>query len=85
MKGLKLSEQINLVKKLLEVYKDDPIVAISVLEKNKLDKDIDIDEQTKLLLELSVRKEIVNDTKGKVNKILNASPEKKEKFQFPQL
>jgi hypothetical protein len=70
LKGLKLSEQINLFKKLLEVYKDDPIIAISVLEKNKLDKDIDIDEQTKLLLELSVRKEIVNDTRGKVNKIL---------------
>lgn len=70
LKGLKLSEQINLIKKLLEVYKDDPIIAISVLEKNKLDKDIDIDEQTKLLLELSVRKEIVNDTRNKVNKIL---------------
>ncbi len=70
LKGLKLSEQINLVKKLLEVYNDDPIIAISVLEKNKLDKDIELDEQTKLLLELSVRKEIVNDTRGKVNKIL---------------
>jgi len=70
LKGLKLSEQINLVRKLLETYKDDPIIAISVLEKNKLDKDIELDEQTKLLLELSVRKEIVNDTRGKVNKIL---------------
>lgn len=70
LKGLKLSEQINLFKKLLEVYNDDPIIAISVLEKNKLDKDIELDEQTKLLLELSVRKEIVNDTRGKVNKIL---------------
>jgi hypothetical protein len=28
------------------------------------------DRQTKLLLELSVRKEIVNDTRGKVNRIL---------------
>lgn len=70
LKGLKLSEQINLVRKLLEVYNDDPIIAISVLEKNKLDKDIELDGQTKLLLELSVRKEIVNDTRGKVNKIL---------------
>ena len=70
LKGLKLSEQINLVKKLLEVYNDDPIIAISVLEKNQLDNDIELDEQTKLLLELSVRKEIVNDTRGKVNKIL---------------
>jgi hypothetical protein len=78
LKGLKLSEQINLFKKLLEVYKDDPIVAISVLEKNKLDKDIDIDEQTKLLLELSVRKEIVNDTRNKVNRILNEEEVKEE-------
>ena len=52
------------------MYNDDPIIAISLLEKNKLDKDIELDEQTKLLLELSVRKEIVNDTRGKVNKIL---------------
>ena len=71
LKGLKLSEQVNLVKKLIETYKDDPIIAISVLEKNKLDKDILIDDQTKLLLELSVRKNIINDTRGKVNKILN--------------
>jgi hypothetical protein len=78
LKGLKLSEQINLVKKLLEVYKNDPIIAISLLEKSKLDKDIELDEQTKLLLELSVRKEIVNDTRGKVNKILIEEEVKEE-------
>jgi len=85
LKGLKLSEQINLVKKLLEVYKDDPIIAISVLEKNKLDKDIELDEQTKLLLELSVRKEIVNDTKGKVGRILEEVSETDDKEVIDKL
>jgi hypothetical protein len=85
LKGLKLSEQINLIRKLLEVYKDDPIIAISVLEKNKLDKNIDIDEQTKLLLELSVRKEIVNDTRGKVNKILIDEDVKEEEVIIDKL
>jgi hypothetical protein len=85
LKGLKLSEQVNLVKKLLEVYKDDPIIAISLLEKSKLEKDIELDEQTKLLLELSVRKEIVNDTRGKVNKILIAEEEIKEEVVIDKL
>lgn len=70
LKGYKLSEQIFIVKKLLENYKNDPIIAISILEDIKIDKDIDIDEQTSLLLELAVRKKIVNDTKNKVKKIL---------------
>lgn len=69
LKGLKLSEQISLIKKFFEKFKDDPIVAISILENRKVDKDIQLDEDTSLLLELSVRKEIVNDTKGKVYKI----------------
>ena len=43
----------------------------SILESVKVNKDIILDEQTILLLELSVRKKIVNDTRGKVNKILN--------------
>jgi hypothetical protein len=34
-----------------------------------------LDEQTSLLLELSVRKQIVNDTRGKVNKILDIKEE----------
>lgn len=80
LKHLKLSEQINLIKKLLEVYEDDPIVAIAVLEKNKLDLDFEFDEQNKLLLELSVRKEIVNDTKSKVSRILNEEEEEPELF-----
>jgi hypothetical protein len=71
LKGLKISEQIDIIKKFLDKFKQDPIIAISILESFKVDKDIILDEQTMLLLELSVRKKIVNDTSGKVNKILN--------------
>ncbi len=70
LKGLKLSEQIDLIKKFFDRYQEDPIVAISILENRKVDKDIELDDDTALILELLVRKEIVNDTKGKVNKIL---------------
>ena len=77
LKGYKLSEQVSIIKKFLDKYKEDPIIAISILEKVKIDKDIELDDETSLLLELSVRKQIVNDTKGKVKKILN--PEEKKK------
>jgi len=71
LKGLKISDQIEVIKKFLDKFKEDPIIAISILESVKVDKNIILDEQTMLLLELSVRKKIVNDTRGKVNKILN--------------
>ncbi len=70
LKGLKLSEQVKITKMLLDKFKDDPIIAISILEKIKVDKDIELDEQTLLILELSVRKENFNDTRGKVSKIV---------------
>jgi len=69
LRGMKLSEQISFINKLLEEFKEDPIIAISLLEKGNIDKDTDLDEQSKLLLELSVRREIVNNV-GKVNLIL---------------
>ena len=71
LRGLKMSEQIEVIKKFLDKFKDNPIIAISILENHKVNKDMVLDEQTSLILELSVRKKIVNDTKGKVNKILN--------------
>ncbi len=72
LKGMKISEQIGLIKKLLETYSEDPIVAITLLEKGKISKDTEFDEYTKLILELSVRREITTDFKGKASKILNA-------------
>jgi hypothetical protein len=71
LRGLKISEQIEVIKMFLDKFKEDPIVAISILENIKVDKNIILDEQTKLILELAVRKQIVSDTKGKVSRILN--------------
>jgi hypothetical protein len=70
LKGLKLSEQINLVKRLLSKYKDDSTIAVSILEKHKIDKDILLDDENLLILELSVRKEIVSFPTSKLNNIL---------------
>jgi len=71
LKGMKISEQINIIKKFLDKFKEDPIIAISIIESMKIDKDINLDEQTSLLLELLVRKKIINDTRNKVGRILN--------------
>ena len=68
--GLKLVEQVEITKRLISEFSDDPIIAISLLEKGNFKLPEELDESTKLLLELSVRREIVNDTKGKVRKIL---------------
>jgi hypothetical protein len=77
LKGMRLSEQIQLVKKVFEKYKDDPIVAISILEKHNVE-DIELSDENLLLLELSVRKKIVNDTKDKVNKIFGTKKDEKD-------
>ena len=69
LQGISISNQINLVKKLFDTFKDDLTIAISLLENKKIDPDIVLDEQTILLLELSVRVEIVNN-KYDLGKIL---------------
>jgi hypothetical protein len=70
LRGLKISKQINKVNKVLEAFKDDPIIGIAILENHKIDDNIEFDEDTKLIMELTVRKDIINDTTGKVSKIL---------------
>jgi hypothetical protein len=71
LRGMKISEQIDIIKKFLDKFKDDPIIAISILENVRVNKDIELDEETSLILELSVRKRMSNDTTGKVRRILN--------------
>ena len=66
-----MSEQLVFIRKLLDIYKEDPIIAISILEKGNVALYSDLeDEQNQLLLELSVRKEIVQDSRNKVGNIL---------------
>jgi hypothetical protein len=72
LRGLKISEQIKRVKFILEEFKHDPIIGISILEKHKdINLENKLDDSMKLILELTVRKDIINDTNGKVSKILN--------------
>lgn len=74
LKGLKLSEQISFINKVLEEFKEDPIIAISLLEKGNINIDTEFDDLSKLLLELSVRKEIVNN-QNKADLILRSRSE----------
>lgn len=69
LKGLKMSKQIEIIKKFLDRFKDDPIIAISILENYRVDEMV-LDDDTSLILELCVRKHIINDTNNKVGKIL---------------
>lgn len=71
LKGLTLSQQVSIMKNMFDKYKEDPIVAISIMEKMKIDPNKEFDEGDILLLELSVRKEIINDVKQKAQRILN--------------
>lgn len=63
LSGKKLSEQISLVKWILSKFESDPIIAIAILEKHNISKDLD--DLDLLLLELSVRKNIHNEVKAK--------------------
>jgi hypothetical protein len=63
-------QQIKFVKNLLEEFKEDPSVAFALLDNKRIGPDTEFDIQTKLLLELSVRVEIVSN-KYDINKILN--------------
>jgi len=74
LKGLKLSEQIKLTDFFFNKFSYDPIIAMSILEMKKLTKK-EFDDDDLLLLELSVRKHIVNEDK-RVDKILD------ENFNF---
>lgn len=62
LQGYTLSQQVLIVNKLISAFSEDLTIAFALLEDKKLDPDITIDEDTKLLLELSVRLKIVNNT-----------------------
>jgi hypothetical protein len=77
IENLTISQQIELIRKLLNKFDSDISVALAILEKNKFDStEIDLDDDSSLLLELSVRKEIVNN-KYKIEEILGTKPTNK--------
>jgi len=71
LRNLTLSQQVNLVKKLFDKFKDDPIIAISILEELRIDLKNDFDDGDLILMELMVRKRIINDTLRKVDRLFN--------------
>lgn len=76
LKDLKLSEQIRMIKTLMDKFKHDESIAIALLEKSNL-KELDLqnlDEDDILLLELSVRKEILINSKKVFNIIGKEDP-----------
>jgi hypothetical protein len=74
LRGLTLSKQLKWINTLFDKFQHDPIIAISILEKCKYEDHINLeDDMTLLLLELSVRKNILDDEKDKVRRILESS------------
>ena len=74
---LTISQQIILIKKLFDKFNNDISVALALLEKHTFTTtDIDLDDDFSLLLELTVRKEIVNNT-YKIDEILGTKPTNK--------
>lgn len=70
IQDLTITQQISLIKKLFQKFDSDISVALAILEKNQFQSDqIDLDEDSLLIWELSVRKEIVNN-KYKIDEIL---------------
>ena len=70
LKGLTVSKQLELFDMILSKFPNDPFLAISIFEHYTL-KDHDLnDEMELLLMELTIRKQILEDTKDKVYHIL---------------
>jgi hypothetical protein len=70
--GLKISEQLSIIKSLLNKYIGDPLIALVLLENHSVEEIKSQDEFGMMLLELSHRKDILSDRKGKVKKLFDA-------------
>jgi len=76
---LSISKQLEMFDMVLNKFPNDPFVAISILEHYNL-KEHDLeDEMEILLMELSIRKQVIEDTKDKVYHILGIETWDKKK------
>jgi len=83
--GLTLSKQIYLIEKLFKKFENDPIIALSILE-NKINLENDLDDDFELLLlELSVRKNILVDRNSSILYILDKTRSIKDKTPTVEL
>ena len=82
LKGLSISKQLEVFDRVLNKFPNDPFVAISILENYHL-KEHDLeDEMEILLMELSIRKQVIEDTKDKVYHILGIETWDRSKKQI---
>jgi hypothetical protein len=84
--GLKISEQIKIVKSIFTRYAKDPILAGSILEKIKIDPSKDLDDDDILLMELMVRKDERNNTEMQRFKyLISDKPSSSTDYDFNEL
>ena len=74
------------IKTLFDKFKNDPIIAISILETYCIDYNINIEnDMDLLLLELAVRKKIIEDPRDKARKILETESEEYKRGSIDDL
>lgn len=83
LKGHTLSTQIKWVKNIIDKFKHDLIIPISILEEYPIQENLDLDDDMNLLImELGVRKKIVSDPRHKVGFIFGDDVEKNEDLNW---
>lgn len=70
LRGLSISNQLSVFDRVLNKFPNDPFVAICILESYDLRNHNLEDEMELLLMELTIRKQVIEDTKDKVYRIL---------------
>lgn len=86
LNGFPLSRQLYIIKTLFDKFKNDPIIAISILETYCIDYNINIEnDMDLLLLELAVRKKIIEDPRDKARKILETESEEYKRGSIDDL
>lgn len=83
LKGLKLSTQLSIIKKVFSLYPNEPNISIAILEKIKINPDGQFDDSDILILELSVRKELLLITKEKIEKVMGKFKEEQISLNMP--
>ena len=83
LKGLSISKQLEVFDRVLNKFPNDPFVAISIMENYKLTEHNLDDEMEILLMELSIRRQVIEDTKDKVYHILGIETwDRKKDYDF---
>ena len=81
-KGLCMSKQLEMFDRVLNKFPNDPFVAICILENYDLKNHNLEDEMELLLMELTIRKQVIEDTRDKVYHILGIETWDRSKKQI---